>query len=290
MRRKIHWLQLPSILKTFRSPENVPDLTFETLPSDLILETLEWCSSFDDLKALIFASPTYYRLFEAYSTSILMRIAKNIIRKDAWEFATRVLVYQRHTPFDAGNPSSLKALLKALDDDFTMRKEDISQLVTNQRFFHKCVKDFATFVCHDYTQLSDITRLALAGPTRISGRHICSYGDIIPSRLFYQIWELCFRCRRGEIPEDVYAWGTLERFSSQRPADNFLVFRIMRLTFLNHHSTDSTFLPIVGVPRRATDRNLAESMRGSLKGLSNSIRSVCGEVRKQLRGLSLPSF
>lgn len=113
------------------------DLSLETLPCDIATEILHTFRSFAGLHALIASSAVYYRLFNGYSNSILTRVAQNILG-DAWAAATTILVYQRPENMIAGNLPDHAA------DAFVLRRDDIRNLVANQRYFELCAAKMAT--------------------------------------------------------------------------------------------------------------------------------------------------
>lgn len=62
-------------------------LTLETLPPEVMVYFLDSFSSFEDLYALISASPVYFGIFKTNRVSLLTSIARRIAGKDNWEAA-----------------------------------------------------------------------------------------------------------------------------------------------------------------------------------------------------------
>lgn len=98
------------------APTKVLPLTYEveTLPYDLIVKTLYCFSSFKDLYGLLTASPICFRLFDSFSKSVSIRVAKNTIGKDAWEETTAILIYQRDDARMSMNPNGFGILKEEL--------------------------------------------------------------------------------------------------------------------------------------------------------------------------------
>lgn len=144
-------------------------LTLETLHPDIIVEILHSFGNFRALNTLTNSSPICYRLFAVYSNSILAQVARSVIGEDAWEEASIVLAHQRKRRSGHSTNESDP------ESKFVLGREDILQLLTNQRLFRRRCAPFVYRVsqlnwklCSDFMIPSFTT------------------GDTLPIKIFYQ--------------------------------------------------------------------------------------------------------
>lgn len=223
-------------------------LTLESLPSDIIVETLHRFSSCEDLYKIIASSAVWYRLFNAFSNQILTSVVKNILG-DSWQEATALLIYLRHTD---SSLMSLSNLTTNVEPEFVLRRTDISLLLTTQQVFDCCAADFATFspeylppqvldqedsgniknpetpTLHAAIPVSGVDtgegvpRTTAPAPSTLTTEPTPSF-TILPMKLFYKTWVVCYRY----IFENLITFGHREPLSAQEYIDIFFISRVL---------------------------------------------------------------
>lgn len=156
-------------------------------------------------------------LINEFRISTWTKLAKKTIGKDAWEVACTVLIYQRHRNLDFENART--AIKKDLESDFVLQRNEIHQLLANQRFFGSCSEAFKNFISRKYT-----------GPP--TARTSSFPADATLSvRLFYEIWLVSFYYEYETVSS--LASINLRTLSTQEFADFNLVCHIMRSNYLS---------------------------------------------------------
>lgn len=197
----------------------------ETLPLEVILETLHTLKSFSDLYTFLASSPICLRLFNRYTASILTPIAINIVGGSAWKEAAEILIYQRHM-----HEATLDyvALNKDIEAGFTLQKSDIPQLVANQRFFESCSFRLHTVLsfCSRWS-ISDPYQLKSSNPSAMSlclpGKPSFTVKNALSAKLFYQTW----LCGLHFQHDTVKAFALRPPISEQQGIDYNLISRLM---------------------------------------------------------------
>lgn len=234
-------------------------LTLETLPSDMIVQILFSFDSFDSLYKLITLSAVYYRNFFNYPNSILLQVAKRILG-NAWDDATTLLVWQRHSNNLIPNYDAVKEDLKT---KFVLHRKDIPQLLANQKFFDSCSRDFTTFIAREFPQARKWRKeLALLAPTSsVLTAHQIAFKThdfvtegVLPAGLFYKMWLLHLQFRY----ESIEVFATHQHISEKLCADLRLVSQIMQG---NSNFKDFIFL-VKGT--NAPEKLLSRELFGSL--------------------------
>lgn len=156
-------------------------------------------------------------LINEFRMSTWTKLAKKTIGKDAWEVASTVLIYQRHRHL--GFSGARAAIKKDLESDFVLQREEIHQLLANQRFFDSCSEAFANFISRDY----------IGAPTARTSSFPAD--ATLSTRLFYEIWLASFYYEYETISSlDSINLRTL---STREYADFNLVCHIMRNNYLS---------------------------------------------------------
>lgn len=207
-------------------------LTLESLPSDIIVETLHRFSSYKDLYKIIASSAVWYRLFNAFSNQILTSVAKNIFG-DSWQEATALLIYLRHTD---SSLMSLSNLSTNVEPEFVLRRADIALLLTTQQVFDCCAADFATSFSPEHLPPQVLDQEDSGNPETPTLHAAISVDasdtltteptpsfTIIPMKLFYKTWVMSYRY----IFENLITFGHRKPLSAQEYIDIFFVSRVL---------------------------------------------------------------
>ncbi|KAH8154356.1 uncharacterized protein LAJ45_02124 [Morchella importuna] len=181
------------LFKLSKFTSSLPSTYFETLPPEIILELILSLPSFGDLNALISASPHTLRIFNAYTTTILNRLSRNIIGPEAWHDNVVVLICQRHD-LPVAEPNRL---IKDLTSQFAFNRADIPHMASNERVYRACSKQLkaATESAPSFLDapFAFRNRPDGAAPLQISLRNTpgCPRGGVLPRRMFYRVWVYC---------------------------------------------------------------------------------------------------
>lgn len=156
-------------------------------------------------------------LINEFRISTWIKLAKQTIGNDAWEVASTVLIYQRYRNLDFGTARA--AIKKDLENGFVLQREEIHQLLANQRFFSSCSEAFTNFVSRKYTGV----------PTARTSSFTAD--SVLSTRLFYEIWLASFYYEYETISS--LSRINLRTLSTQEYADFNVVCHIMRNNYLS---------------------------------------------------------
>lgn len=233
-------------------------IAFESFPEDIITDILYCLESFSSLHVLVTSSVVCYKIFSRYSTTLLLQVAKNIIGGEAWEEATTLLVWQRHSN---GVIPDYPAVRKDFETEFVLGRADIPHLIANQRFFDDCAQShhFGRAGSKSYPVYLE------QDPNKAFPAYACSSwdaGHALPTKSFYQMWLLHLRFKY----ESIETFATHEPFSSQQLVDLCVVARVMfsrRHRF--KHLVSSQCSHGADFPEQLASKNLVGVWRPSTK-------------------------
>lgn len=210
-------------------------LTLETLPTDILADVLSAFDDFGELQVLLHSSTVCWRVFNEHTASIAGRVAKNIIGVEAWDEATKVLIYQRTPNLATTQQSShvkgiekparvtdqdYVAIDRDLKRDFVFQWEDIANLVANQQFFASCAAGFGTLLKLRPKPYPFRTVGSTLGP-QLSQSFVA--GDVLEITFFYKMWLLSYQFGHSSIEH----FAHLAPLSEQQMADLDFLSRSM---------------------------------------------------------------
>lgn len=158
-----------------------------------------------------------HELINELRMSTWTKLAKKTIGNDAWEVASTVMVYQRHR--NLGFYRARAAIKKDLKSDFVLQREEVHQLLSNQRFYASCSEAFTNFVSRNY----------VGAPTARTSSF--STDATLSTKLFYEIWLTSLYYEYESVSSLVSI--NLRTLSTREYADFNLVCHIMRNNYLS---------------------------------------------------------
>lgn len=156
-------------------------------------------------------------LINEFRISTWTKLAKKTIGNDAWEVASTVLIYQRHRSLNFEKARA--AIKKDLESDFVLQRNEIHQLLANQRFFDSCSEAFKNFISRKYTGSPTARTSSFSADAPLS------------TRLFYEIWLASFYYEYETISS--LASINLRTLNTQEYADFNVVCHVMRNNYLS---------------------------------------------------------